>query len=172
MAEASGSNAADAGTRSAAKGDDATRGRPYYEQLRKDLRGTIERKRELDRNLVRHTSYNEPLDLILLMKAQATIENTIAGLENKYLEETNAAGNIIKGFDNYIKASTSTTASSSGPGTATRRKGGVSDQDRIFSRSSVSWVVQVGHTSHLDKCSTDLVRRTHPLYPSISESRI
>lgn len=104
------------------------------------------------------------------MTAQATIENTIAGLENKYLEETNTAGNIIKGFDNYIKASTSATASSSGPGTATRRKGGVSDQDRIFSRSSVSWAVQAGHTSPFDECSADGVRRIHRLYHSISES--
>lgn len=31
---------------------DSTRGRPYYEKLRKDLRQTLERKRELDKTMV------------------------------------------------------------------------------------------------------------------------
>lgn len=71
---------------------------------------------------------------------QAGIESAIAQFESNYLEETSAAGNIIRGFDNYIKASsTATTSTNTGGGTATRRKGGISDADRIFSRSSVSW---------------------------------
>ncbi|KAI9669750.1 MAG: hypothetical protein M1831_007446 [Alyxoria varia] len=123
MAEASTSASADAGKRTSVNaGDDATRGRPYYEKLRNDLRLSITRKRELDTSM-------------------AAVESTIAKLESNYLEETSAAGNIIKGFDNYIKASGSA-STSSGPGTATRRKGGVNDQDRIFSRSSVSWTAR------------------------------
>ena len=31
---------------------DATRGMPYYEKLKKDLRETLQRKRLLDRNMV------------------------------------------------------------------------------------------------------------------------
>ena len=111
------------------KSDDATRGRPYYEKLRRDLKEALDKKRELDRTL-------------------AQIESTIARSENAYLEETSAAGNIIKGFDNYIKASSTAGAgASTGGGTATRRKGGVSDLDRIFSRSSVSWVNRVDNDS-------------------------
>lgn len=36
----------------AAGSDDATRGRPYYEKLRNDLKETIEKKQELDRTMV------------------------------------------------------------------------------------------------------------------------
>ena len=72
------------------------------------------------------------------------------------MEETSAAGNIIRGFDNYIKASGTLGSSSGGSGgasgggppgggaggggTSTRRRGGVTDQDRIFSRSSVGFM--------------------------------
>jgi hypothetical protein len=60
-------------------------------------------------------------------------------MESAYLEET-TAGNIIKGFDNYIKGSSGTTTISTGGGTATRRKGGITEQDRIFSRSSANFL--------------------------------
>ena len=104
-----------------AKPDDSSRGRPYYDKLRKDLKDTLEKKRELNRNM-------------------ANLEATIARAELAYLEETSAAGNIIKGFDNYIKASAATGGGAgAASGTATRRKGGVSDQDKIFTKSSVSW---------------------------------
>lgn len=39
-----------------APSDDATRGRPYYEKLRKDLKQTLVKKRELDNRVVRITS--------------------------------------------------------------------------------------------------------------------
>ncbi|KAL9048865.1 MAG: hypothetical protein Q9162_007516 [Coniocarpon cinnabarinum] len=100
--------------------DEATRGRPYYEKLRSDLRACIDKKLKNDRQL-------------------QAVEMEIAQTEEEYLESTAAAGNIIKGFDNYIKASSASTMGTSGPGTATRRKGGVMDQDRIFSRSSTTW---------------------------------
>jgi len=66
------------------------------------------------------------------------LEESIQRVETQYLEET-TAGNIIKGFDNYIKGA-ATTATTGGAGTTTRRKATVSDTDRIFSRSSNSFL--------------------------------
>ncbi|MCJ1283689.1 hypothetical protein MMC26_003020 [Xylographa opegraphella] len=100
---------------------DATRGVPYYEKLKRDLRETLQKKRLLD-------------------KSMAALEEQIYRFEASYLEET-SAGNIIKGFDNYIKGSstTGTASNATGGGISTRRKGTVMDHDRVFSRSSVSF---------------------------------
>ncbi|KAF2187788.1 NuA4-domain-containing protein [Zopfia rhizophila CBS 207.26] len=93
---------------------------PYYEKLRRDLREALQKKRILDSNLVQ-------------------IEENILRVETSYLEET-SAGNIIKGFDNYIKGATTSSTAGSGPGTVTRRKAAINDADRIFSRSSASFM--------------------------------
>ncbi|KAI4114419.1 MAG: hypothetical protein LQ345_004792 [Seirophora villosa] len=69
-----------------APSDINTRGIPYYEKLKRDLRETLQRKRLLDKNM-------------------ATLEDQIYRFEAAYLEETSSAGNIIRGFDNYIKGS-------------------------------------------------------------------
>ncbi|KAF2682686.1 NuA4-domain-containing protein [Lentithecium fluviatile CBS 122367] len=98
---------------------DASRGMPYYERLRRDLRESLQKKRMIDNNLEQ-------------------LEQSIHRVETQYLEET-SAGNIIKGFDNYIKGA-ATASTSSGAGTTTRRKAQVSDTDRIFSRSSSSFL--------------------------------
>ncbi|KAF1912416.1 histone acetyltransferase subunit NuA4-domain-containing protein [Ampelomyces quisqualis] len=98
---------------------DASRGMPYYERLRRDLRESLQKKRQVDNSLL-------------------ALEDQILKHETTYLEET-SSGNIIKGFDNYIKGTT-TTATAGGAGTATRRKAHVSDADRIFSRSSTSFL--------------------------------
>ncbi len=113
--------------------DSTTRGIPYYEKLKRDLRETLQKKRLLDKNM-------------------ATLEDQIYRIEASYLEETSAAGNIIKGFDNYIKGSALSgsvsagaggggggTSGGGGGGTSTRRKG-VTEQDRVFSRSSCSFM--------------------------------
>ncbi|KAK3077633.1 hypothetical protein LTS18_009713, partial [Coniosporium uncinatum] len=97
---------------------DSSRGMPYYEKLRRDLRNTIKQKRELEERM-------------------STIDDSIYKLEGDYLEST-PAGNIIKGFDNYIKATSTSTSSGAGAGSSTRRKTGISDADRLFSRSSAS----------------------------------
>ncbi|CAG5170819.1 uncharacterized protein ALTATR162_LOCUS7235 [Alternaria atra] len=100
-------------------GADSSRGMPYYERLRRDLRESLNKKRLIDNNLLQ-------------------LEDSILRVETQYLEET-SAGNIIKGFDNYIKGA-ATTTTTGGAGTATRRKAPISDADRIFSRSSTSFL--------------------------------
>ncbi|RMJ22980.1 Histone acetyltransferase subunit NuA4 [Aspergillus sp. HF37] len=130
----------------------SSRGLPYYEKLRRDLRDTLQRKRLMD-------------------KSMSQLEDQIYGFEQSYLEET-TAGNIIKGFDNYIKGSSTGTGFSSATGLAlglgsaggsgtgggggggggggnaagngvaagTRRKAPVLDSERVFSRSSASYL--------------------------------
>ncbi|KAF2442481.1 NuA4-domain-containing protein [Karstenula rhodostoma CBS 690.94] len=98
---------------------DASRGMPYYERLRRDLRESLQKKRAIDHNLEQ-------------------LEATILRVETQYLEET-SAGNIVKGFDNYIKGAAAVSTASS-TGTATRRKAQISEADRIFSRSSSAFV--------------------------------
>ncbi|EMD63050.1 hypothetical protein GGP41_005073 [Bipolaris sorokiniana] len=98
---------------------DNSRGTPYYERLRRDLRESLNKKRLIDNNLLQ-------------------LEDNILRVETQYLEET-SAGNIIKGFDNYIKGA-ATTTTTGGAGTATRRKAPINDADRIFSRSSTSFL--------------------------------
>lgn len=107
-------------------------GLPYYEKLRRDLRDTLNKKRVLDRNM-------------------GAIEDQIYRHETAYLEETSAAGNIVKGFDNYIKASAVSASANSAGGTisgsaaggglgAGRRKTAINDADRVFSKSSVNYM--------------------------------
>ncbi|OJJ33997.1 hypothetical protein ASPWEDRAFT_41896 [Aspergillus wentii DTO 134E9] len=129
----SNSNGAGAGTTAAAatatvpEQNGNNRGLPYYEKLRRDLRDTLQKKRLMD-------------------KSMAQLEDQIFRYEQNYLEET-TAGNIIKGFDNYIKGSSNTAGLSAGGLTLTgssigtaRRKAQVSDVDRVFSRSSASYL--------------------------------
>ncbi|KAJ5475563.1 hypothetical protein N7539_007850 [Penicillium diatomitis] len=104
----------------------ANRGLPYYEKLRRDLRDTIQKKRLMD-------------------KSMAQLEDQIFRFEQTYLEET-TAGNIIRGFDNYIKGSSSgsvlgASGLSLGSGAGARRKAQVTDSDRVFSRSSASFTL-------------------------------
>ncbi|KXX73270.1 Chromatin modification-related protein eaf6 [Madurella mycetomatis] len=89
----------------------AAAGIPFYEKQRQHLKELIARKRMLDKRL-------------------AATEELIAQKEADYLENT-PGGNIIVGFDNYTK----------GPSTAAaqRRKTGLADTYRVFSRSSVSY---------------------------------
>ncbi|KAL4870896.1 histone acetyltransferase subunit NuA4-domain-containing protein [Aspergillus spectabilis] len=110
--------------------DRTNRGLPYYEKLRRELRDTLQKKRLMD-------------------KSMAALEDQIYRFEQSYLEET-TAGNIIKGFDTYIKGSATGSSlgasglglvsGGGGGGTASRRKAAVTDGDRVFSRSSAGFM--------------------------------
>ncbi len=92
-------------------------GRPYYESLRTTLRQTIEKKRKLDEQI-------------------AAVEDQIFKAEGSYLEETANSGNIVRGFDGWVKG-----VQVGGRGSVDdRRRGRVRDDDRVFSRSSVGWM--------------------------------
>ncbi|KAL7629313.1 hypothetical protein AAE478_000833 [Parahypoxylon ruwenzoriense] len=56
------------------------------------------------------------------------LEQSIADIENKYLTNSRL-GNIVKGFENYIKGTSSA---------AQRKQGELKEEDYIWSRSSIS----------------------------------
>lgn len=93
-------------------------GRPYYESLRANLRTTLDKKRRLDAEL-------------------AELEDRIFKAESTYLEETAGSGNIVRGFDGWVKGVSISAGGRSGDD---RRRGRIRDEDRVFSRSSVSWM--------------------------------
>jgi len=93
-------------------------GRPYYESLRTTLRGTITKKRQIDEQL-------------------AALEENIFKLETNYLEDTNGAGNIVRGFDNWVKG---VVVGNDRRGDDRKARARVRDEDRIFSSSSISWI--------------------------------
>lgn len=66
--------------------------------------------------------------LLLPLRAntQANIEAQIAATEAVYLDETHTTGNVLKGFESYLKP----------PGTHHRRRADA-EEERLFSGSSV-----------------------------------
>lgn len=102
-------------------------GRPYYESLRTTLRSTLDKKRKLDEQL-------------------AALEEQIYKIEGTYLEETTNSGNIVRGFDAWVKNVTLNKSAADD-----RRRGRIRDDDRIFSRSSVSWM-RVGCIEAFHEC--------------------
>ncbi|KLU87713.1 hypothetical protein MAPG_06707 [Magnaporthiopsis poae ATCC 64411] len=84
---------------------------PYYEKSRQHLKELLAKKRQLEKQL-------------------AVREDMIYQKETEYLENT-PSGNIITGFDNYTKATTGAAAQ--------RRKAGLTESSRVFSRSSISY---------------------------------
>ncbi|KAF2157278.1 NuA4-domain-containing protein [Myriangium duriaei CBS 260.36] len=93
-------------------------GRPYYESLRTTLRGTLTKKRQIDEQL-------------------ATLEEQIYKLETNYLEDTTGAGNIVRGFDNWVKG---VVIGNDRRGDDRKGRTRVRDDDRIFSNSSMTWI--------------------------------
>ncbi|PNS20158.1 hypothetical protein CAC42_5608 [Sphaceloma murrayae] len=93
-------------------------GRPYYESLRATLRGTLSKKRAIDEQL-------------------AALEENIYKLETSYLEDTSGAGNIVRGFDNWVKG---VVVGNDRRGDDRKARTRVREEDRIFSNSSVTWL--------------------------------
>ncbi|CAE6451965.1 unnamed protein product [Rhizoctonia solani] len=86
-------------------------GKALYESARKDLVNALMKRKEIDKQL-------------------ATLESQIYTFEGNYLTETtNSGGNIIQGFENYLKH----------PNAANRKKYEITDGDRIFSNSSSTY---------------------------------
>ncbi|KAI0107475.1 histone acetyltransferase subunit NuA4-domain-containing protein [Nemania sp. FL0031] len=98
-------------------------GLAHYEKQRQYLRELIQNKKLIERQLISQ-------------------EQTILQKETEYLEST-PYGNIITGFDGYIKGSTNANAQ--------RKRNGMIDQSRIFSRSSISH--NPSHPDHADNQS-------------------
>ncbi|EAQ93602.1 hypothetical protein CHGG_01837 [Chaetomium globosum CBS 148.51] len=99
------------GTGGDAASSSSAAGIPFYEKQRQQLKELISRKRALEKKL-------------------STVEDLIVDKETAYLDGT-PSGNIIIGFDNYVKGATAAAAQ--------RRKTGAPDHNRVFSRSSVSY---------------------------------
>lgn len=91
-----------------------------YEKLKKQLHQQIINKRNLDKELT-------------------TLEEDIFNKETTYFENS-TYGNIIKGFENFTKNSSSS---------SNRKKVSYTDDDRIFSLSSSTYV------RHLKKMNED-----------------
>ncbi|KAH0832048.1 histone acetyltransferase subunit NuA4-domain-containing protein [Lanmaoa asiatica] len=82
-----------------------------YDKVKDELAKMLMKKRAADRQL-------------------AQIELSIYNLETGYLTDTASTGNIIHGFDGYLKPT---------QGAAARRKHEIGDGDRWFSNSSGTW---------------------------------
>ncbi|KIM30063.1 hypothetical protein M408DRAFT_328468 [Serendipita vermifera MAFF 305830] len=81
-----------------------------YENVKKDLIQAIQRKKQLDKQLV-------------------AVETQIFQAEGQYIAETaGTGGNIIHGFENYLKSASTN-----------RKRVEVSDLDRVFSQSSITY---------------------------------
>ncbi|KAL2125326.1 hypothetical protein VTJ04DRAFT_1691 [Mycothermus thermophilus] len=106
MTEATSENASSGDT-----ANSSAAGIPYYEKQRQHLKELIFKRKQLEKKL-------------------ANVEELILAKETEYLEST-PAGNIITGFDAYIKGGTAAAAQ--------RRKASMTDQNRVFSRSSISY---------------------------------
>jgi chromatin modification-related protein EAF6 len=96
----------------AAAGNGEVPGQPFYDKTRQHLKELLHKKRILERSL-------------------SSQEDSIFRKETEYLEET-PSGNIITGFEAYTKGTGAT-------GGGARRRGGVSEGSRVFSRSSISF---------------------------------
>ncbi|KAI0176309.1 NuA4-domain-containing protein [Hypoxylon sp. FL1284] len=84
--------------------------------------------------IAEYTKQRQTLKALLAKRKQHEnqlyqLEHNILEIENRYLYNTRH-GNIVKGFDNYIKGTSAA---------AQRKQGELKDEDYIWSRSSISY---------------------------------
>lgn len=96
-----------------------------YEKVKKNLKELIAKKRAMDKSLVsiKHSGTMVLHTYTDLIWIQNTLEEQLYKLEGAYLEDT-PSGNVVRGFENYVK------------GSQTKKRIGLSEQDRVFSMSS------------------------------------
>ncbi|CAE6402699.1 unnamed protein product [Rhizoctonia solani] len=108
-------------------------GKALYESARKDLVNALMKRKEIDKQL-------------------AALESQIYTFEGNYLTETtNSGGNIIQGFENYLKH----------PNAANRKKYEITDGDRIFSNSSSTYGKSLVVNGDADRSADDAGAGSH-----------
>jgi hypothetical protein len=126
-------------------GADAADEKTRYEAAKKELAQALKKKRELDKQLVRTLCICTPY--FLIPARQSTLEVQLYHAEGTYLTETysQGGGNIVHGFDNYLKNQA-----------GTRRRTEVTEGDRLFSTSSATYhkvsVRSISATLHNTEC--------------------
>lgn len=142
-AKSAGGGGNDAATTGPVAAAAAGGGQPFYDKQRAHLKDLIARRRALDKRLVSSSGFFFSFSwrVSIVDRAddgggrgeptQQASEDDIYQKETEYLEST-PHGNIITGFDSYTKGAGTTAA-------AQRRRMGLTDQNRVFSRSSVSY---------------------------------
>ncbi|QRV77736.1 histone acetyltransferase subunit NuA4 [Ceratobasidium sp. AG-Ba] len=108
-------------------------GKAAYEAARKDLANALTKRKDIDKQL-------------------ASLEAQIFSFESTYLTETiNSGGNIIQGFENYLKH----------PNAANRKKYEVTDGDRLFSNSSATYNKSLGIHGDGERDADEVLTGSH-----------
>ncbi|KAG8687451.1 hypothetical protein FRC09_013483 [Ceratobasidium sp. 395] len=108
-------------------------GKAAYEAARKDLANSLTKRKDIEKQL-------------------ASLEAQIYNFESTYLTETtNSGGNIIQGFENYLKH----------PNAANRKKYEVTDGDRLFSNSSATYNKSLGIHGDGERDADEITAPSH-----------
>jgi len=102
--------------------------RQKLEEVEAELKELLARKKQVDKSL-------------------KTIENNIWNFEGSYLEETHSGGNLIRGFDSYLR-----------PSTEKKKRTEIIPEERLFSRSSVTSERAVSINDESSSSSDDYIK--------------
>ncbi|RIA95043.1 histone acetyltransferase subunit NuA4-domain-containing protein [Glomus cerebriforme] len=112
--------------------------RQKLEEVEAELKELLVRKKQVDKSL-------------------KTIENNIWNFEGSYLEETHSGGNLIRGFDSYLR-----------PSTEKKKRIEITPEERLFSRSSVTSEKAVSINDESSSSSDDYIKNG---YKQMSSNR-
>ncbi|CAB4399698.1 unnamed protein product [Rhizophagus irregularis] len=112
--------------------------RQKLEEVEAELKDLLVRKKQVDKSL-------------------KTIENNIWNFEGSYLEETHSGGNLIRGFDSYLR-----------PSTEKKKRTEITPEERLFSRSSVTSEKAVSINDESSSSSDDYIKNG---YKQMSSNR-